>query len=308
MIIGCWMRTSSADAIIEGLASEQRHVLSGWRGLIILRRATFTRTPYQRRWNNLPQDVNALAPLFRQMRERGDIEPIKGFRYLYEITVPYARQGFVDEREVVFELHPYAVLSHFSAMAFHGLTHAQPKGMTVTVAADVSGGLLPIGTDPSDWEGVPKPGGRMPSKILGRPVQWQRVKTARFFGFAEYQRVGCPVRYTTFERTLIDGLQQPDLCGGIINVLRAWRLAEDIIDLDVLLHQVERFHVAVLRQRVGYVLDQLGRAHPTVEQWRRSTQRGGSSRLVGSAPFASTYDERWNLSINAPVDILHDAA
>ncbi len=148
----------------------------------------------------------------------------------------------------------------------------------------------------------------MPSKILGRPMQWQRVKPARFFGFVDYQPMGYPIRYTTPERTLIDGLQQPDLCGGIVNVLHAWRLAQDTIDLNVLLHHVERFDVSVLRQRVGYVLDQLGRSHPMMEQWRLSTQRGGSSRLVASAPFASTFDEHWSLSINAPVDVLHHAA
>lgn len=302
------MRTTASLAILEQLASEQRRVLSGWRGLILLRRATFSLAPSQRRWNQLPQDIDDLVPLFRQMRERGELKSIKGFRHLYEVTVPYARQGFVDEREVLFELHPYAVLSHLSAMVFHGMTEEQPKGLTITVSVDVSGGLLPIGTGPRDWEGVQRPGGRTPAKILGRPVQWLRVKPERFFGFADYQPLGYPIRYMTPERTLIDGLQNPNLCGGIVNVLRAWVVAQDTIDLEVLLHQVERFDVAVLRQRVGYVLDQLGLSHPIVERWCAASQRGGSSRLVASVPFASTFDERWNLSINAPVDVLHEYA
>jgi predicted transcriptional regulator of viral defense system len=242
------------------------------------------------------------------MRKRGEIKPIGGFRHLYEVTVPYARQGFVDEREILFELHPYAVLSHFSALAFHGLTEEQPKGMTASASADVSGGLLPIGTNPRDWEGVHRPGGLRWTNILGRPVEWLQVKPERFFGFADYQPLGYPVRYTTSERTLIDGLQQPKMCGGIANVLRAWVLARDTIDLDVLVYQVERFGVAVLRQRVGYVMDQIGLSHPKLETWRGASHRGGSSRLVGSEPFASTFDERWNLSLNAPVEILHEDA
>jgi hypothetical protein len=39
---------------------------------------------------------------------------------------------------------------------------------------------------------------------------------------------------------------------------------------------------------------------------RAGSRRGGSSRLVASEPFASTFDERWNLSLCAPVDVLHD--
>lgn len=242
------------------------------------------------------------------MRERGEIKTIKGFQQLYEVTVPYARLGFVDEREALLELHPYAVLSHLTALVFHGLTEEQPKGLTATASADTTGGLLPIGTVPSDWEGVTRPGGRAVPRVLGRPVAWQRVKPERFFGFAEYQPLGYPLRLTVVERTLIDGLQTPDLCGGIGNVLRAWALARDTIDLELLVYQVERFDVAVLRQRVGFVLDRLGLAHPRVERWRLGARRGGSSRLVGSLPFASTFDERWNLSINTPVDALSEVA
>lgn len=283
-------------------------MLSGWRGLILLRRATFSLPPHERRWIRLPRDVGELAPLFRQMRERGEIKAIKGVRHLYEVTVPYARLGFVDEREALLELHPYAALSHLTALVFHGLTDEQPKGLTATISVDSRGGLLPIGTVPSDWEGVAPPSGRAVPRVLGHPVAWQRVKPERFFGFAEYQPFGLPLRLTVVERTLIDGLQAPDLCGGIGNVLRAWALARDAIDLDVLVHQAERFDVAVLRQRVGFVLDQIGLAHPRVERWQVGAHRGGSSRLVGSLPFAATFDERWNLSINASIDALSDAA
>ncbi|MGH2559331.1 MAG: type IV toxin-antitoxin system AbiEi family antitoxin domain-containing protein [Thermomicrobiales bacterium] len=301
------MRKTASLALLEQLANEQRHALSAWRGLIFLRRATFSIPPDERRWEQLPQYVEDLTPLFRQMRQRGEIKRIKGFRHLYEVTVPYARQGFVDEREVLFELHPYAVLSHLSALVFHGLTEEQPKGMTVTVSADVSGGFLPIGTGPRDWEGVHRPGGLRTPKILGRNVRWLKLMPERFFGFAEYQPLGFPMRYTTPERTLIDGLQDPNLSGGIANVLRSWVLARDMIDLDILVYQVERYNVAVLRQRVGYILDQVGLSHPKLEQWCRTSHRGGSSRLVGSMPFASTFDERWNLSLNAPVDVLHES-
>ena len=70
----------------------------------------------------------------------------------------------------------------------------------------------------------------------------------------------------------------------------------------------ERFNVAVLRSRVGYVLDRIGLSHPNLETWRASSRRGGSSRLVGSEPFARTFDERWNLSINGPVGVLDERA
>ena len=174
------------------------------------------------------------------MQRRGEIRPIGKFPRLYEVTVPYARQGYIDEREILFELNPYSALSHLSALTFHGLTDDLPKGFVVSVSADTYGALRPIGTRPSDWDGIPQPSVRKPARILGRPVQWRRIQPERFFGIAEYQPLGYPLRYTTIERTLIDGLQDPDLSGGIANVLRAWVLARNRINVDVLVHDAER--------------------------------------------------------------------
>lgn len=241
------------------------------------------------------------------MRKRDEIRPLPGHPGLDVVTVPYARQESLDEREVLFEVNPYAVISHLSALVFHGLVMDRPNRLTVTVSRDITGGLLPPGTSPTDWEGMLLPAPSRPAKVHGYPITWKLVRPVDFFGYGDYHPLGYPIRYTLPERTLIDGLVAPDLCGGIDTVLRAWVNAQDVIDLDVLMYQVERMETKVLRQRVGFLLDQLGLAHPRLDIWRASTHRGGSSRLVGSEPFASTFDERWNLSINVPVDALQNA-
>jgi len=165
-------------------------------------------------------------------------------------------------------------------------------------------GLLPLDTEVSDWEGLALAPARVPAAILGRPVHWLRTQGARYFGADVYRPHGYPVRATTMERTLLDGLLDPERCGGLQNVLRSWALARDLLDLDALVALVERFGVAVLRQRVGFVAEELGLAHPAIETWRARARRGGSSRLLGTAPYAPTYSERWNLSINAPIGAL----
>jgi predicted transcriptional regulator of viral defense system len=295
---------TASNAILERLAMEQRHVLSAWRAVLLLRRATFSIPPHERRWKQLPQYPEDISPLIRQMRARKEIRSVPGHSRLYEVVVPYARQGFLDEREVLFEINPYSVLSHLSALVFHGLTTDEPRIITITVSADGTGGLLPIGTSPNDWEGVLRPTPMTPTKVLGRQIQAKRVKPEWFFGFADYEPLGFVMRYTGPERTLIDGLMTPDLCGGIDTVLKAWANARDLIDLDALIYQVERLQTKVLRQRVGFILDQLDLAHSHLELWRAGSHRGGSSRLVASEPFASTFDDRWNLSINVPIDTL----
>lgn len=202
------------------------------------------------------------------------------------------------------EAHPYATLGYLSALFYHGMTEAMPKLITAIAPADGKGGLLPADTDADDWQGIGLVQGRKVSSVLGWPVKWRSVKPAWYFGFELYRSQGFPLRVTTPERTLVDGLRNPELSGGLGNVLRAWASSTDVLDVDTVVYQVERLGEAVLRQRVGFVMERLGLSHPALEDWRARTERGGSRKLLASAPYSPTYDERWDLSINAPVDAL----
>lgn len=240
------------------------------------------------------------------MEHNGEIRPIQGLDRLYRVTTPYAQSRNLDDREVLFEDHAYTILSHFSALEFHGLTIEQPKVITAYSAAKAARDVLPLGTDASDWEDLALPSRTRPKSVLGRPVRWVNVDVARLYGYSVYSPLGIPYRVTSPERTLIDALQKPDLNGGITNVLRAWVMGWDQIDPELIVQYTDRFDMAILRQRVGYVLETLGYTGPPLDRWALSSKRGGSSKLVGSEPFASEHSTRWNLSLNAPVHVLQD--
>jgi predicted transcriptional regulator of viral defense system len=299
-------RISAANAILGQLARENRRVLSDWRALLLLRRATLELPADLRRWEEAPDEPVLIHPLLRRMVARGDLVSVSGLYHIYEVTVPYADRGMIDEEEVLTEAHPYAAISHLSALVYHGLTDDLPQVLTVMIPNSRTGGVLPPGTNPTDWEGIHPVRPQTPSRILNQRVEWIRVPVAHYFGMRNYQPHGYPVRVTTPERTLIDGLQDPTRCGGFENVLRAWSRMRDRLDIDTLVKVIEQFNIAVLRQRVGFILDQLGIVDPAVETWRTKAKRGGSSRLLSAAPYAPTYSERWNLSINAPISALHE--
>src|SRR5579883_1360573 len=299
------MKKTASAAILEQLAAENRRVLSAWRALLLLRRATFRLPPETRRWTALPERVDDLYPLLRQMEARGEIAALPKLDHIYRVTVPYARAGDAQEDEVLMEVNPYAAISHLSALVFHGLTDDLPQELIATVPATYTIDVLPPGTTASDWENLPLVHGYRPDKILGWRMRWVRVTSERYFGLREYQPRGYPVRVMMPERALVDGLQDFALNGGVDNVLKAWARARDTLNLDALVEIVERLDIAVLRQRVGYILDQLHLTHPAVERWPMQAKRGGSSKLVGSAPYdGSHYSERWNLSINTSVAAL----
>jgi AbiEi antitoxin C-terminal domain len=295
------------QGLIEEMAAEERRVVADWRALVLLRRATRRVPAEERRWSKEPSNLEEVRASLRRLVESGEFQHPDSLSFLYEVRSPYARTGVMSEDELLMEIHPYAALSHITALVFHGMSDDFPQEIHAVLPSEGSGGLLPPGTRLEDWEGPLYAYGRRVEGLFDKPIRWHELsRGSSMFGTEEYRPRGYPVRVTTPERTLLDGLLHPEWCGGFEKVLRAWVHARDTLNLDALVALVDQFDVAVLRQRVGFILEELGLEHSQVAQWPARAKRGGSSRLVGSEPFAPTYSERWKLSINAPIDALHE--
>jgi len=117
---------------------------------------------------------------------------------------------------------------------------------------------------------------------------------------------GSAIYITDVERTLLDALRFPHRCGGATEVLRIWKRSIDNLNVDTLIDYVAKFNQVLLRQRVGFILEQLGETHPTFDEWAAKSVRGSSARLFADIEFSPNHSARWNLSINAPDAILSD--
>lgn len=293
---------SAPEIIIRALASDQRRVLSHWRALIYLRRASNAYAPDQRRWNRIPRSTNDIIPLLRRMQNTGQIQSLDRAPGCYTVMEPYARFLPIREQELLFELNPYSVITHYTALEHHGFTLDQPK--VITAWSDRSRSMTPLGTEAVEWEGMNLPTAYWPTKVRAQRLRWYRRRFETSFGIEHDFDGPVPIRVTDRERSLIDALQSPDYSGGIVNVMRAWVLGIDFIDLDRIVDYTEMYNVRIIRQRVGYVCESLGLSHPHFDTWASESTRGGSSKLVGSASFSSDFSERWNLSLNAPIEEL----
>jgi predicted transcriptional regulator of viral defense system len=298
------LRTSIAGALQEQLAAENRRVLSDWRAVVLLRKASAEIPRDARRWETPPQDVLDVRPILKRLSRIGELIPIAEFPSIYRVNAPYARAGAVEEEEVLMELHPYASLSHISALSFHQMTEQLSQDIHVSIPDAGSGGFWPIGTKPEDWQGITIARGRVADSVFGRRVHWHRLVRKRILGTSIFDYRGYPVRVTTPERTLLDGLLRPDWSGGFANVLQAWARYRDLIEVKALVECVDQLDVGVLRQRTGFLMEEFGLTHPALATWVTQAQRGGSSKLNGGAKFSSQFNERWQLSINAPVSVL----
>jgi predicted transcriptional regulator of viral defense system len=74
----------------------------------------------------------------------------------------------------------------------------------------------------------------------------------------------------------------------------------------VLIDYTTRFSQTLLRQRVGFLLEQMQVTHPILQDWAKSSVRGSSAKLIANLDFSPIYSERWNLSINVPETILSE--
>ena len=241
-----------------------------------------------------PTRVTQLA---NRMLKNGELKSYPGIRGVYRVVVPYAACiPFADE-VVIQEAHPKAVLSHFSAMAAHGLTFDVPREMRFTILE--GGERVPPGTSSSDWLDVPAAKCRKPLSLNDRKVVWNTTKSEWSFG-VEVRMFGThPVHITNLEKTLIDTLRSPKDCGGASQVFAAWSRGIDRADISQVIWMGEKFDQRVLKQRLGFVLEELGASHPTLDRWSNEAVRGSSAVLVSGRKFATAHSEKWCLSINA---------
>lgn len=302
------MRKSSSRALLEYLALEHRRVVSDWRAVILLRRATEALPEHERRWDRAPLVTADVHSILARMVERSELQRAPNIHGLYVVTVPYAGTEPVTEDEILMEAHPYAALSYSSAFDFHGLSLDAPKVVHAMIPSGRRAGLRPADTTETEWRAVFAIAQvRLPKTINERPVQWHRAGDESFVGVEEYRPRGYPVNVTNVERTLVDGLRYPDCCGGMVSVLRAWADSRDVLAVGQVVQYVDTLNINLLRQRAGYVLEELGLGHTRLEDWRALAKRGGSSRLYVSSPYSPNYSERWSLSINGPTEPLRGA-
>lgn len=82
-----------------------------------------------------------------------------------------------------------------------------------------------------------------------------RDRDQESFGVTEIERQGLPVRVTDLERTFVDALDRPDLCGGREEV---WRSLESIeyLKLDEVVKYVRLPGKPTTAARVGFFLQQ----------------------------------------------------
>jgi len=207
-----------------------------------------------------------------------------------------------SNQEIICSVDPFAYISHFSAMEYHGLTDKILKTLfysTLThtewrqAASDKSSKEI---KSSEDYE-LPRLSFLSPKKLGKNTVYCHRTKTA-----GGYQIIAdSPLRVSKIGRTFLDMLQKPELCGGIYHVIEVFREYAGQY-LNLILPVIGKQGKNIDKVRAGFILEEQCTIKDTqIDQWKKFAQRGGSRKLDATQEYSHTYSEKWCLSINIEI-------
>ena len=221
------------------------------------------------------------------LRKGGWIVSLRRGLYALTSTVPGAVS--VHEFEVAMALTSPAVVSHWSALHYHGLTEQVPRTVFVlTTTATSAPRMRAAGSTPR--------GGRY---LAGDTMyRFVRVSPDRLFGTEQVWIHDATVVITDLERTLLDGLSRPRYCGDFAEVLHAFEVAMNRMDVTRIAEYAIRLGTATAK-RLGWILAYCGCESSEVDRLAELPTRGYRT-LDPTGPRKGRCNARWMVQENLP--------
>ena len=176
-------------------------------------------------------------------------------RGLYAVSSTVPGVMFAHEFEIAMALTSPAAISHWSAMHYHGLTEQVPRTVFVLTTTETSAPRMRAAGS------SPRGGAYLAGDTMYRFV---RVRPGRLFGTEQVWAHDARVAITDLERTLLDGLSRPRLCGDFAEVLHAFEVAMDRVDIRRISAYAVRLGTATAK-RLGWILAYCGCTSPEVD-------------------------------------------
>ena len=210
-------------------------------------------------------------------------------RGLYAISPTVPGVATAHEFEIAMALVDPAMISHWSAMHHHGLTEQIPTDVFV---------LTTKGT----W--IPRMRSGGPGHLGGGyPVgdttyRFTQVIPQRFFGSEKVWVGDARVAITDLERTLLDGLTTPRRCGDFAEVIHAFRVGMDRLNMERIKEYAVKLGVTTAK-RLGWALEAHGVAPSRLDELA-SLPTKGYRKLDPGGPRRGPCNSRWMVQENLP--------
>ena len=210
-------------------------------------------------------------------------------RGLYGLSSTVPGVSDAHEFEVAMALVKPAAISHWSALHHHGLTEQVPREVFV------------LTTTASSVPRVRRSDAKLPQG--GYPVgdttyRFVQVRPERFFGTQKVWVGEARVSVTDVERTLLDGLSMPQLCGDFAEILHAFEVGMDRLDIERITDYASKLGVATVK-RLGWTMEYQGNGSPIIDGLA-SLPIKGYRMLDPTGPRRGPCNSRWMVQENLP--------
>jgi len=116
------------------------------------------------------------------------------------------------------------------------------------------------------------------------------------------------VQVSDLERTIIDGLNRPDLCGGISEVATAMVIGKTRTDWSKLAQYAGRINKNSVIKRLGYLSELLELSDQSVIEGLNKMISPSYAQLDPALPDEGRFLDRWKLQLNLDPEILEKVA
>jgi len=177
-------------------------------------------------------------------------------------------------------------ISHYSAMRLHGMTTHPIHDIYITVTKRVR-----------------------TKSIGGITYHFIYSKKEHFWGWeSQWVSKHEKVILSDIERTLLDSLDRPELCGGINDVIRGVWAVQKKIDWKKLLEYAEIFRTKAALKRLGFIMELFGLTPEHTKNIAGIALRSKSYILFDpTGKKEGDYLSRWRLQMNVNIDELKES-
>lgn len=207
-------------------------------------------------------------------------------------------------QQVVCTLNPFCYLSHLSAMEWHHLTDRIPHAIHITTCSAKQ--FKELAGDLSRKDFI------FPDKMVGVPITHNKINSKEIMNYRIHehgrksfknfpvQKNSGGIRIASVGQTFLDMLREHTYCGGISHVLEVFEEHAKRY-LPLIIRETEKQGSTIDKMRIGYLLEErfgFSKNDPTIENWKKLAQRGGSRVLVSGEAYINIFSETWCISIN----------
>lgn len=152
---------------------------------------------------------------------------------------------------------------------------------------------------------VTTPRAKRPRTILGTEFRFVRCKPEHLFGVEErWVSKTEKVRVSDLQRTVIDGLKQPEYCGGFTEVAKGFWMRRDDMDIQMLVDYALRLKTGAVICRLGFLLECFEVEAPRELNRLRKNVSTGYVVLDPLLPAEGKHLARWGIRVNVdPTEI-----